>query len=116
MNATLVMLARNSDINGVVSSMQSLEDRWNSHYNYPWILLNVRFILSVSSLICSQSFRMNHLQKILKCLNIAARFISNVFTKIKFFLQARQHDDPGESVLWPDSIRTLASVNPIICM
>lgn len=39
-NATLVLLARNSDINGVVQSMQSLEDRFNRHYNYPWVLLN----------------------------------------------------------------------------
>lgn len=40
MNATLVMLARNGDINGVVQSMQSLEDRFNSQYKYPWIFLN----------------------------------------------------------------------------
>ncbi|KAK0197086.1 glycosyltransferase family 15 protein [Armillaria mellea] len=39
-NATFVLLARNSDINGVVSSMQSVEDRFNKHYNYPWVLLN----------------------------------------------------------------------------
>jgi alpha 1,2-mannosyltransferase len=39
-NATLLILARNSDINGVVQSMQSLEDRFNRHYNYPWVFLN----------------------------------------------------------------------------
>ncbi|KAF8918091.1 glycosyltransferase family 15 protein [Mucidula mucida] len=39
-NATFVMLCRNKDINGVVASMQSVEDRFNHQYNYPWILLN----------------------------------------------------------------------------
>ncbi|KAF9053701.1 glycosyltransferase family 15 protein [Hymenopellis radicata] len=39
-NATFVLLARNSDINGVAASMQSVEDRFNKHYNYPWVLLN----------------------------------------------------------------------------
>jgi alpha 1,2-mannosyltransferase len=39
-NATLVMLCRNSDINGVVSSIQQMEDRFNKIYNYPWVLLN----------------------------------------------------------------------------
>ncbi|KAK7054875.1 hypothetical protein VNI00_003338 [Paramarasmius palmivorus] len=39
-NATFVLLARNTDVNGVASSMQSVEDRFNKHYNYPWVLLN----------------------------------------------------------------------------
>jgi len=39
-NATLVMLCRNSDIKGVVTSIQRLEDRWNRKYRYPWVLLN----------------------------------------------------------------------------
>ncbi|KII88494.1 glycosyltransferase family 15 protein [Plicaturopsis crispa FD-325 SS-3] len=39
-NATFVMLARNTDLNGVILSMQSMEDRFNRHYNYPWVLLN----------------------------------------------------------------------------
>ncbi|KAF9264669.1 glycosyltransferase family 15 protein [Marasmius fiardii PR-910] len=39
-NATFVLLCRNTDINGVVSSMQSVEDRFNKNYNYPWVLLN----------------------------------------------------------------------------
>jgi hypothetical protein len=39
-NATLVMLASNSDVNSVVRSVYELEDRFNSKYNYPWIFLN----------------------------------------------------------------------------
>ncbi|KAJ6547577.1 glycosyltransferase family 15 protein [Mycena capillaripes] len=39
-NATFVFLCRNSDIDGVVASVQSLEDRFNRHKNYPWVFLN----------------------------------------------------------------------------
>lgn len=39
-NATFVLLARNKDIEGVVQSVQSVEDRFNHKYNYPWVLLN----------------------------------------------------------------------------
>jgi len=39
-NATFVLLARNSDLVGVLNSMQSAEDRFNRYYNYPWVLLN----------------------------------------------------------------------------
>ncbi|KAJ7109390.1 glycosyltransferase family 15 protein [Mycena epipterygia] len=39
-NATFVFLARNSDINGVVASVQSMEDRFNRNYHYPWVFLN----------------------------------------------------------------------------
>ncbi|KAF5365662.1 hypothetical protein D9758_003334 [Tetrapyrgos nigripes] len=39
-NATFVLLCRNSDLNGVINSMQSAEDRFNRRYNYPWVLLN----------------------------------------------------------------------------
>lgn len=39
-NATLVFLCRNSDINGVVSSVQQMEDRFNKRYHYPWVFLN----------------------------------------------------------------------------
>jgi len=39
-NATFVFLCRNNDINGVVSSMQQLEDRFNRRYHYPWVFLN----------------------------------------------------------------------------
>ncbi|KAJ3781406.1 glycosyltransferase family 15 protein [Lentinula aff. detonsa] len=39
-NATLVILARNSDLKGVISSMRNLESRFNHRYQYPWVFLN----------------------------------------------------------------------------
>ncbi|KAJ7677281.1 nucleotide-diphospho-sugar transferase [Mycena rosella] len=39
-NATFVFLCRNSDLNGVVSSIVSMEDRFNRAYSYPWVFLN----------------------------------------------------------------------------
>ena len=39
-NATLLMLARNSDVNSAVLTIKDLEDRFNSKYNYPWVFLN----------------------------------------------------------------------------
>ncbi|THH03131.1 hypothetical protein EW145_g6501 [Phellinidium pouzarii] len=39
-NATILVLARNSDINGVEKSMRSLEARFNHAYGYPWTFLN----------------------------------------------------------------------------
>ena len=39
-NATLLMLARNGDINSAVNTIKELEDRFNLKYNYPWVFLN----------------------------------------------------------------------------
>lgn len=39
-NATFVFLCRNSDLAGAVSSIRQMEDRFNRHYGYPWVLLN----------------------------------------------------------------------------
>ncbi|KIM88037.1 glycosyltransferase family 15 protein [Piloderma croceum F 1598] len=39
-NATLLILARNSDLEGTIRSMREIEDRFNRKYNYPWVLLN----------------------------------------------------------------------------
>ncbi|KAG6890686.1 hypothetical protein C0995_005058 [Termitomyces sp. Mi166 len=39
-NATFVLLCRNSEVQGVASSIQQVEDRFNRNYNYPWVLLN----------------------------------------------------------------------------
>lgn len=39
-NATLVMLARNKELEEVVFSMKQLEDRFNKKFNYPWVFLN----------------------------------------------------------------------------
>ncbi|KAI0831999.1 glycosyltransferase family 15 protein [Trametes gibbosa] len=39
-NAVLLMLARNSDADGAVSSIKELEARFNNRYQYPWLFLN----------------------------------------------------------------------------
>ncbi|KAF8654070.1 hypothetical protein AX16_003603 [Volvariella volvacea WC 439] len=39
-NATFVILARNSDLNGVISSIKQNEDRFNKKFQYPYVLLN----------------------------------------------------------------------------
>ncbi|KAF9454503.1 glycosyltransferase family 15 protein [Macrolepiota fuliginosa MF-IS2] len=39
-NAAIVILARNSDLNGVVSSMKQMEDRFNKKFGYDYVLLN----------------------------------------------------------------------------
>lgn len=39
-NATLLMLARNSDTDSAVRSIRELEDKFNKKFKYPWVLLN----------------------------------------------------------------------------
>lgn len=39
-NAAFVMLARNSEVEAVVKSMQSMERHFNQWFNYPWVFLN----------------------------------------------------------------------------
>ncbi|KAJ3549442.1 hypothetical protein NMY22_g886 [Coprinellus aureogranulatus] len=39
-NATFVMLCKNDELEGVVSSVRQLEDRFNRGYGYPWVFLN----------------------------------------------------------------------------
>ena len=39
-NAALVMLARNDEIEGVLSSMRQLEEHFNHKFGYPWVFLN----------------------------------------------------------------------------
>ena len=39
-NATLFMLARNSDIDSAMHSVREVEDRFNHKYGYPWVFLN----------------------------------------------------------------------------
>jgi len=39
-NATFVMLVRNSDLPGIMSSMKQIEDRFNRKFNYPYVFLN----------------------------------------------------------------------------
>ncbi|THH15415.1 hypothetical protein EW146_g5054 [Bondarzewia mesenterica] len=40
MNATLLMLARNTDLEGAVQSVREMEDKFNKKFRYPWIFLN----------------------------------------------------------------------------
>jgi mannosyltransferase len=39
-NATILMLARNADVDGAVKSLTSLEERFNKWYHYPVVFLN----------------------------------------------------------------------------
>ncbi|KAI0797902.1 glycosyltransferase family 15 protein [Abortiporus biennis] len=39
-NATFVILARNSDLQGIISSVKQNEDRFNKQYRYPYVFLN----------------------------------------------------------------------------
>ena len=39
-NATFVILCRNSDLDGVIQSVRSVEDRFNRDYGYPYVFLN----------------------------------------------------------------------------
>lgn len=39
-NATLLMLARNSELEGAVHSVRSVQDQFNDNFNYPWTFLN----------------------------------------------------------------------------
>jgi len=39
-NASIVSLARNGDIDGIVFSMKQMEDRFNKRYGYPYVFLN----------------------------------------------------------------------------
>jgi alpha 1,2-mannosyltransferase len=38
--AAFVILARNSDLNGIRSSIRQIEDRFNRNFNYPYVFLN----------------------------------------------------------------------------
>ena len=39
-NATLLALVRNEEVDGMVSSMRDLERTWNRKINYPWTFFN----------------------------------------------------------------------------
>ncbi|KAG1878070.1 glycosyltransferase family 15 protein [Suillus subalutaceus] len=39
-NATFVVLARNTDVMGIMSSMKQMEDRFNRKFQYPYVFLN----------------------------------------------------------------------------
>ncbi|KAL8924402.1 MAG: hypothetical protein Q9172_002704 [Xanthocarpia lactea] len=39
-NATILSLVRNEEVNGMVQSMRDLERTWNHKFNYPWTFFN----------------------------------------------------------------------------
>ena len=39
-NATLLVLVRNSELNDIIQSMRELERTWNHKFNYPWTFFN----------------------------------------------------------------------------
>jgi len=39
-NATLLSLVRNEEVDGIVQAMRDLERTWNSKFNYPWTFFN----------------------------------------------------------------------------
>lgn len=39
-NATLLALVRNEELNGMIQAMQDLERTWNHKFNYPWTFFN----------------------------------------------------------------------------
>jgi mannosyltransferase len=39
-NAVLVMLARNSEVSGAVSSVLNVQEQFNDNFGYPWVFLN----------------------------------------------------------------------------
>lgn len=39
-NAVIVVLARNKELGGMISSMKSFERHFNRHYNYPYLFFN----------------------------------------------------------------------------
>jgi alpha 1,2-mannosyltransferase len=63
-NATLVMLARNSDLDGVISSVEQMEAKFNRNFKYPWVFLNdepfsvdfKRYVMSILSVVGFSSF------------------------------------------------------------
>lgn len=39
-NATLLMLARNNEVETAANSVRELEDKFNKQFGYPWVFLN----------------------------------------------------------------------------
>lgn len=39
-NATMVMLARNSDLADAIDSVRNVQRQFNRHFDYPWVFLN----------------------------------------------------------------------------
>ena len=39
-NATIISLVRNSELEDMINSMRDLEQTWNYKFNYPWTFFN----------------------------------------------------------------------------
>lgn len=39
-NATILALVRNEELEGMLQSMEDLERTWNNKFNYPWTFFN----------------------------------------------------------------------------
>lgn len=39
-SAVLVMLARNSEVDGAIESVRSVQEQFNGNFGYPWVFLN----------------------------------------------------------------------------
>lgn len=39
-SAVLVMLARNTEVNGAIASVRSVQEQFNDNFGYPWVFLN----------------------------------------------------------------------------
>jgi mannosyltransferase len=39
-NASIISLVRNDELEGIVASMRQVEAAWNSKFDYPWIFFN----------------------------------------------------------------------------
>ncbi|ESW97840.1 hypothetical protein KL918_003223 [Ogataea parapolymorpha] len=59
-NATILSLCRNEDLNGIITSIQNLEDRFNRNHKYDWVFLNnvpfsEEFKTKVSSMVSGEA-------------------------------------------------------------
>ncbi|KAG7879449.1 hypothetical protein KL935_003101 [Ogataea polymorpha] len=59
-NATILSLCRNEDLNGIITSIQNLEDRFNRNFKYDWVFLNnvpfsEEFKTKVSSMVSGEA-------------------------------------------------------------
>ncbi|KAF0521234.1 glycosyltransferase family 15 protein [Gigaspora margarita] len=39
-NAAIIVLVKNSELDRLLITMENFEDRWNKKYNYPYVFLN----------------------------------------------------------------------------
>jgi Glycolipid 2-alpha-mannosyltransferase len=70
-NATLLMLARNSDVDDAVRAVRELEDRFNHKYRYPWTFLN------------EQAFS-DEFKRYVPLTHVLPEFVSSVFLTVVF--------------------------------